>query len=423
MSNTGLSDAKATRHCFLATAFVDGYTVLGCHRRVVIHDSAGLAFGSSRVNHRYCVSFVPRRFDASLAPAWALLLAFCTSSATIFAAELPSELVAGDQLEAATELVFTEGPAYHVDGSVYFSDIANNRIMRLNPGAETADVFLQPSGRSNGLMFDRDGSLLACEGNERGGLGGRRIVRIDTVTKQRTVIAAKYNNRRFNSPNDLCLDNRGRIYFTDPYYGPDRGQLELDVEGVYRVDADGSNLVRVLGPDHIARPNGIAISADNRTLFVVDNQPVIPVRKLHAFALDDAGTPTGESRVFHDFGAGRGGDGMCIDVRDNLYVAAGANRLYPDQNLDNPAGIYTFSREGKLLGVIPVPEDMVTNCCFGGPDLRALYVTAGKTLWKIQMKVPGRLAWPPPSEFHSSVPTRKTSPSPREVLLELLSRQ
>jgi gluconolactonase len=310
------------------------------------------------------------------------------------AQELPV-LAAADRVEAATELVFTEGPAYHVDGSVFFTDIQNNRIMRLAPGADSADTFLRPSGRANGLMFDAQGQLVACEGNEKGGLGGRRIVRIDPVSKKRTVIVDRYKGGRFNSPNDLCIDNKGRIYFTDPYYGPDRDGLELGgVEAVYRVDADGKNLVRILGPDQIARPNGIAISKDNRTLFVVDNHPVIPVRKVFAFQLNVEGRAQGAAKEFHDFGKGRGGDGMCIDSEDNIYVTAGANRPYPNQNTDNKAGVYVFSKDGKFLGLIPIPEDMVTNCCFGGKNLKTLYVTAGKTVWKIPMKVQGRVVWP-----------------------------
>lgn len=312
-------------------------------------------------------------------------------SAAVVRADPP--LVEGE-VQPATELVFTEGPAYHKDGSVFFSDIANNRILRLNPGAAQADVFLRPSGRANGLMFDADGHLIACEGNERGGLGGRRITRINVVTKQRTVIVDRFQGKRFNSPNDLCIDSEGRIYFTDPYYSPDRSPLEMDVEGVYRVDADGKNVVRVLGADQIARPNGIAISGDGKLLFVVDNHPTKPVRKLFAFPLNDNGLPTGERKQFYDFGAGRGGDGMCIDIEDNIYVTAGANRNYPNQNTDNPAGVYVFSRTGKHLGVIPVPEDMVTNCTFGGEDRKTLYITAGKTLWKIPAKIPGRLVWP-----------------------------
>ena len=323
-----------------------------------------------------------------------LIAVIINTASWLPADELPSGIVAAERVEAATELVFTEGPAFHRDGSVYFTEIANNRIMRLPPGADNAETVIRPSGRANGLMFDAHGNLVACEGNERGGLGGRRLTRFDMVSRKRTVIVDRFEGKRFNSPNDLCIDQQGRIYFTDPYYGPDRDGLELDVEGVYRVNADGTDLVRVLGPDHIARPNGIAISADQKTLFVVDNHPVKPVRKLFAFDLDDKGMPTGKRKEFHDFGKGRGGDGMCIDAQDNIYVTAGANRLYPNQNTDNPAGVYVFSRAGKMLGVIPIPEDMVTNCCFGDADLKTLYVTGGKILWKIRVKIPGRLVWP-----------------------------
>ena len=303
--------------------------------------------------------------------------------------------VVDSEVTAVNELVFTEGPAYHRDGSVFYSDIQNNRILRLAPGAAIADTFLRPSGRSNGLMFDAKGFLIACQGNEKGGLGGRRIVRIDPISKEQTVIVGKYDGKRFNSPNDLCIDKAGRIYFTDPFYSPDRSVLELDgVEGVYRVNSDGTELVRVLDNKIVARPNGIAISQDEKRLYVVDNHPTIPQRKLWAFDLDDQGLTTGKPKEFHDFGKGRGGDGMCLDSEGNLYVTAGANRKYPNQNLDNPAGVYVFSPEGKSLGIIRVPEDMVTNCCFGGSDMKTLYITAGKTLWQVRTKVQGYALWP-----------------------------
>ena len=337
----------------------------------------------------------------------ALLLLVFMLLASSFAEDLadvglPTSLVDEEQVEEVTELVFTEGPAYHADGSVFFTDLANNRILRWVPGATDAHEFLTPSGRANGLMFDRQGGLLACEGNEHGGLGGRRLVRYDVQTRTRTVIADRYKGKRFNSPNDLCIDEKGRIYFTDPYYGPFRDDLDMEVEGVYRVDADGSNLIRVLGDLQVRRPNGIAISADNRTLYVVDAPAGLEARhSLLAFTLDAAGDLSGKGKVLHDFGRGRGGDGMAIDKFDNLYVAAGTNRLfkvYPELTLDNPRGVYVFSSHGGLHGIIPIPEDMVANCCFGGPDLKTLYITAGKTLWKIRTKVPGRVAWPPAQE-------------------------
>ncbi|MCH2369200.1 MAG: SMP-30/gluconolactonase/LRE family protein [Pirellulales bacterium] len=303
--------------------------------------------------------------------------------------------VVDSEVTSVNELVFTEGPAYHRDGSVFYTDIQNNRILRRASGAAIADTCLRPSGRANGLMFDSKGFLVACQGNEKGGLGGRRIVRIDPISKEQTIIADKYQGGRFNSPNDLCIDKAGRIYFTDPYYSPDRSMLELDgVEGVYRVNSDGTGLVRVLDNKIVARPNGIAISQDEKTLYVVDNNPGVPQRKLWSFRLDPDGLPTGKPRELHDFGDGRGGDGMCMDSKGNLYVTAGANRKYPNQNLDNPAGVYVFSPEGKLEGVIRVPEDMVTNCCFGGSDMKTLFITAGKTLWQVRTKVEGYALWP-----------------------------
>ena len=298
------------------------------------------------------------------------------------------------EVTSVNELVFTEGPAYHRDGSVFYTDIQNNRILRLAPSAAVADTFLNPSGRANGLMFDAHGFLIACQGNEKGGLGGRRLVRIDPISKKQTVIVDNYEGNRFNSLNDLCIDKAGRIYFTDPYYSPDRSMLELKVEGVYRVNSDGTDLVRILDNKTVSRPNGISITQDEKTLYVVDNNPTVPQRKLWAFALDDAGLATGKPRELHDFGAGRGGDGMCMDSVGNLYVTAGANRKYPLQNLDNTAGVYVFSPAGKLLEVIKVPEDMITNCCFGGSDMKTLYITAGKTLWQVRTKVAGYALWP-----------------------------
>ena len=209
--------------------------------------------------------------------------------------------VVDSEVTSVNELVFTEGPAYHRDGSVFYTDFQNNRILRLASGAAIADTFLRPSGRANGLMFDSKGFLVACQGNEKGGLGGRRIVRIDPISKEQTIIADKYQRGRFNSPNDLCIDKAGRIYFTDPYYSPERSILELDgVEGVYRVNSDGTGLVRVLDNKIVARPNGIAISQDEKTLYVVDNNPGVPQRNLWSFHLDPDGLPTGKHRELHD---------------------------------------------------------------------------------------------------------------------------
>ena len=154
--------------------------------------------------------------------------------------EASDQIVALDARVRSEGIVaFTEGPAWHADGNVYFSDVSNNRIMRRDRNG-AMHVYRTPSGRANGLVFDRQGRLVACEGAAEG--GNRRITRTEpdgTIT----VLAKRYDGRRFNSPNDLCIDSRGRVYFTDPRYGP-RDDIEMfdeedrENEGVYRIDSD-----------------------------------------------------------------------------------------------------------------------------------------------------------------------------------------
>ena len=143
-----------------------------------------------------------------------------------------------EEFTTATSLAFTEGPAVHADGTVYFSDIENNRIMKLAPDG-TRSVFREPSGRTNGNSFDHQGRLLHCEGAEFGSGGARRITRTNLETGEYEVLTDRFEGVRYNSPNDICVDGQGRIYFTDPCYG-DRSQMEMEIEGVYRIDLDGS---------------------------------------------------------------------------------------------------------------------------------------------------------------------------------------
>lgn len=290
--------------------------------------------------------------------------------------------------EVAASVAFTESPVYHADGSVYFSDGANDRIMRSAPGAQASsrrvlEVYRIPSGRANGLVFDLEGRLVACEG------GSRRVTRTEKDGRL-TVLADSYQGQRFNSPNDIDLDARGRLYFTDPRYG-DRSGMEMG-ECVYRIDPDGK-VTRVI--DDLERPNGIAVAADQKTLYVVDNNNGSRgSRKVYAYELKPDGS-TGGRRVIHDFGTGRGGDGMCLDSQGNLYVAAGLNMPNPPaEGGPATAGVYIFSPAGKQVGFIPIPEDVVTNCTFGDPDLKTLYITAGKTLFRVRLNVTGHLLWP-----------------------------
>lgn len=312
-------------------------------------------------------------------------------------APLPAGLVAAEtKPTAAATVCFLEGPAVDRDGSVYFSDIAGNRILKRTPDG-IVSVFRADSGRTNGNTFDGQGRLISCEGGEQGP-GRRRIVRTDLKTGQVEVLTERYEGKRYNAPNDVCVDTKGRVWFTDPYYGTNRESLEMDVDGVYRIDPDGK-VTRVLGQPEIERPNGIAMSPDDKTLYLIDSHPRVGGnRKVWAFDVSADGKPANK-RLVYDFGKGRGGDGMRLDRQGNLWVAAGIiTPRGPGESTDVPPGIYAISADGKLLGRIPILEDLMTNLAFGGPDMKTLYVTAGKTLYQFPVQVPGYALWPPLKE-------------------------
>jgi gluconolactonase len=279
------------------------------------------------------------------------------------------------------------------DGNVFFSDIAGNRILK-KLTTDKVEVFRPDSGRTNGNVFDTQGRLISCEGGEQGP-GRRQIVRTDLKTGKVEVLTSKYQGKRYNSPNDACVDEKGRIWFTDPRYGLDRGDLEMDEEAVYRIDTDGT-VTRVLTQPAIHRPNGIALSPDNKTLYVVDSHPKEGGnRKIWAFDIGADAMP-GNQRVVYDFGKGRGGDGLKTDMDGNLWVAAGILKLRgSSETLDVPTGVYVISPTGKLLGRIPIQEDLITNVAFGGPQRKTLYVTAGRTLYQMPVNVSGYAVYPP----------------------------
>lgn len=305
------------------------------------------------------------------------------------AASFPAGLVAQDsRLSTACVIAFTEGPAVDPQGNVFFSDIQNNRILKLSTAGELSE-FRSNAGRANGNMFDREGRLVTCEGAERGPGGGRRVTRTDMRTGENHVLTDRYEGQRYNSPNDLAIDTRGNIYFSDPRYG-EGSDRELDVEGVYRLDRR-AHVQRILSQPAVQKPNGLALSPDDATLYVVDSNPAPGGnRKIWAFSIDEDGVPH-DQRLIYDFGRGRGGDGMRLDVAGNLWIAAGLNfpRGRAGETLDVPAGIYVVSPLGKLLGRIPIPEDSVTNLTFGPPERKTLYVTAGKSLYRMPIGIEG----------------------------------
>ena len=267
--------------------------------------------------------------------------------------------------EAKLELLwsdakFTEGPAVAPDGSIYFTSIRTARIMRFDSKTGQITTYRKDSGKANGLMFDRQGRLVACEGSDHGGI---RVSITEKSGKVRT-LADNYEGKRLNSPNDLFITPKGHIYFTDPRYIGHEPR-ELDFEGVYLIEPDGT---LKLATKKIQRPNGILISKDGRTAYVADHHSE-PTENRHlvAFAIKKNGL-SGKKRILHDFGEDRGIDGMAMDTDGNLYATAGQGES---------SGIYIFGPKGEHLAKIPLPA-APTNCQFGsGKELSTLYVTAG----------------------------------------------
>src|SRR5438128_1975179 len=247
---------------------------------------------------------------------------------------------------------FTEGPAHGPDGCIYFSDIGN-RIMKYDPKTSKTTEYRDPSGRANGLDFDPQGRLVACEGANTG--GQRRVTLTEKDGKVR-VLADRWQGKRFNSPNDLTIDTSGRVYFTDPRYVGDEPRA-INTESVYRVDPDGT-VAQII--TDVEKPNGIVLAPDMKTLYVADSNPA-GNQHLLAYSLR-ADVTVGPKRLLHDFGKDRGIDGMCVDVRGNIYSAAGTGKS---------GGIYVFDSAGRQQAFIPVPETP-TNCVFGGKDRKTL---------------------------------------------------
>jgi gluconolactonase len=278
----------------------------------------------------------------------------------------------------------TEGPTVDRDGNLYFTELREERIFRLGTDGEMS-VYREESRAANGLVIDQQGRLIACEG------GGEdqpaRITRTDLQTGAMEVLVDSYQGGSFTRPNDVTIDGAGRLYFTDPGAG-----------AVYRIDAPGQ-VTRVLAAPDIARPNGLQIAPDDRTLYIVESGSAPDgLRMIRAFDLDADGNAS-NGRILFDF-LGRSADGMSVDVEGNLYISAGLNELAPPgavaaarawtaEALLTRAGVYVVSPLGALLRFIPIPEDVITNNAFGGPDMRTLYVTAGRTVFQVRTEIAG----------------------------------
>ena len=290
---------------------------------------------------------------------------------------------------------FTEGPAW--DGeALLFTDIPTSRILRYDPQSGETSVFRTGTNEANGLMFDKDGQLYACEGGDgvtfpKEGqtytTDGRRMVRYEKDGST-TVILAEFEGQRLNSPNDLAFDALGRMWFTDPRYGNKSDDLELDHQSVYRADpqADGTWDIHRITFD-TTKPNGLLISEDMKTLYVAQSAYAADeATELRAYSINDDGT-AGEYQILHNFYPHRGVDGMCFDTEGNIVATAGSEKTGPGPK------IYVFAPSGRVLETHPMPFDP-SNCTFGDEDLQSLYVTAGGRLWHARTERKGSLIYP-----------------------------
>ena len=285
------------------------------------------------------------------------------------------------------EKVFTEGPAVDRKGDVYFTNIPASKILRWDPLKNKLSVYRSGANSANGLRFTPEGELLVCEGQPA------RLTRTHMKTGEQTVLADQFEGRGLQSLNDLDFDSRGRIYFSSRASGPDL--QKVNKRSVYRLDPDGTMDQLFSEPD-IHMPNGIVVSPDEQTLYVIEAHSGEDCnRSILAFDLHEDGSLSNR-RMLYNFYPGRSGDGMSIDTEGNLYVAAGLHkRRGTSETLDTRPGIHVISPEGKLLAFRETPEDTITNCTFGGKDLKTLYVTCGSYLLRIRTRIPGKESYKP----------------------------
>ena len=277
---------------------------------------------------------------------------------------------AGQQPEIATMVAFTEGPAVDREGNVYFTDIINQRIMKLSTDA-VLSTYRENSNAANGLLIDPQGRLIACEGAtfERPGVkvtGKPRLTRTDLKTGKLEVLADSYEGKPLIGPNDVTIDGKGRLYFT-----------ELNGAAVYRVDGPGK-LARILAAPDIQRPNGIQVSPDDRRLYrrIQSGAKRRAIDSWLRLAAGRYGPQHAGSLRFRSWSR-RGRNEHRFPGK--LYASAGMNQLRgTSETLDTKAGVYVISPEGKLLRFIPIAEDLITNNAFGGADMKTLYVTPAR---------------------------------------------
>jgi len=254
---------------------------------------------------------------------------------------------------------FTEGPVWHDSGYLLFSDIPANTIYKWTPGSE-AEVYMKPSGHSNGLTFDREGRLVLAQHD---GAVAKQV-----GENSFEVVVDSYEGKRLNSPNDIVVKSDGSIYFTDPSFGVSEEDKELDIQGVYRYSGDQG--LQLLVSD-FNMPNGIAFSPDEEKLYVNDSRR----NHIRVFEVNGDGTLENGKLFAKMESEGPGGaDGMKVDTKGNVYSTG-------------PGGLWIFSPEGELIRQVDTPR--ITNLAWGGKDRKTLFMTAPNAVYKLEMKVKG----------------------------------
>ncbi len=260
----------------------------------------------------------------------------------------------------SNQFTFTEGPAADRVGNVFFTDQPNNRIWEYSVDGKLS-LFMEGTGRSNGMFFDSNGNLITCADKHD------QLWSIDPSTKKVTVLVNDFKGHRLNGPNDLWIDPKGGIYFTDPYYQRDywkRTHPDINQMRVYYLTPDRKNVFIVV--DDLVKPNGIIGTPDGKTLYIAD----IGDGKTYSYTIED-NAQLSHKTLFTNMGS----DGMTLDKQGNVYLCGN--------------GVTVFDSTGKQIEHILVPQKWTANVTFGGPNHQTLFMTASTAVYTLKMKVKG----------------------------------
>jgi gluconolactonase len=290
---------------------------------------------------------------------FAAMTAFCQqNNDTVF--DSLKLIVPGAALnKVSSQFIFTEGPATDKKGNIYFTDQPNDKIWKYGIDGKIS-LFMDKTGRSNGLYFDHKGNLIACADNKD------ELWSI-SPEKKVTVLLNNFEGHRLNGPNDLWIDAKGGIYFTDPYYQRDywdRKQPDIDGQKVYYLPAGKKEAI--IADDKFKQPNGIVGSPDGKYLYVAD----IGDNKTYRYGINADASLSNRQLLFS-----QGSDGMTLDNEGNIYVTG--------------QGVTIYNKDGIKIGHIPVPAQWTANVGFGGKDRKTLFITAKESVYTINMKVRG----------------------------------